>query len=189
MFKKLKILGALKSGIGHLSSNRQPAFSLVEIMIALFIISMGLTGILSLIGQNLRSQSYNKSSLMAYQLAQEGIELIRYVRDTNWRADRPYNEGLGNNTYYMDYNDDFPIVLSNNSDHLLRQDTNGFYQHGLESTATSSGFYRSIFIKEETTGSLSAEVTVTWLERQQERSYVLKTNLYDWKNMLFTSNP
>lgn len=171
---------------------RRAAFSLIEIMVVLFIISLGLVGILSLISQNLHSQSYNENNLVAYQLAQEGVELIRKVRDTNWRSIpvRVYNYGLTGNNYYMDFNDDYPTILSSNSSaDLLRQDSEGFYKHDLPATATSSGFYRSIFIKETSPGTMFVGVTVRWAEREQDRSYTLDTYLYDWKNQLFNNNP
>lgn len=186
MLEKLKIFDGRYKTMSDLIYSRRPAFSLIEIMVALFIISLGMTAILSLIGQNLNSQSYNRSNLIAYQLAQEGMELIRRVRDTNWRNNLSYNFGLpGDTTYYMDYNDTFPIILnSDNGADLLRQDASGFYQHGLESTATSSGFSRSIYIKEEIIDRLLIRVTVTWQEREKSRSYVLENYLYDWKKKL-----
>lgn len=155
-------------------------FSLVEIIIILFIIAIGLLGVLSLIIQNIQSQSYNKNNLIAYQLAQEGVELIRMVRDSNWRQSRPYDTGLANGTFIMDYLDSLPYLSSGVSgEAILRQGANGFYYHG--GSATSSGFSRYITINHENANTLKVVVNVSWQERGRNSYYDLQTLLYNWK--------
>ena len=60
------------------------AFTLLEVIVVLAIVSLSLLGTLSLIIQNIQVQGLNRKSLVAYQLAQEGLELIRNTRDANW---------------------------------------------------------------------------------------------------------
>lgn len=156
------------------------AFSLVEIITILFIVSVGLLGVLSLIIQNIQSQSYNKNNLIAYQLAQEGVELIRFVRDTNWRQGDPFNTGLATGQFYMDYQDTEPQPYSGNAnDILLRQDAAGYYVHG--GSATSTGFSRLITLSRPNAHNVDVRVNVTWQERGGNASYDLETLLYDWK--------
>ncbi len=102
-------------------------------------------GVLSLIEQNIKSQSLNKNTLIAYQLAQEGVELIRQVRDTNWRTERNWNENLAVGNYYMDYTDTAPHSAANKNDGNLKQDSSGMYLNNPSSTIPGTIFYRIIF--------------------------------------------
>jgi type II secretory pathway pseudopilin PulG len=168
--------------IGQPAANRPAAFTLVEIIVVLFIVSVGLIGVLSLIVQNIQSQSYNKSMLVGYQIAQEGIELIRKTRDSNWKAGRPFNTGLADGVYYMDYLDSVPTPAVANSDvFILKQDTNGFYHNDPLSPNPSSGFTRQLTLTNIGTNSLRVVVTIGWTERQRDYTYDLETILYDWR--------
>jgi prepilin-type N-terminal cleavage/methylation domain-containing protein len=157
-------------------------FTLVEILTVLFIVSLGLVGILSLIVQNIQSQSYNKNNLIAYQLAQEGIELIREVRDSNWKAEASFDTDLASGQYYMDYLDSVPHDASSNPTLLtiLKQNDQGFYFHNSLSTATSSGFSRLITIQ-GTSDYLQIISQVSWIDHSRNYTYDLETMLYDWK--------
>jgi Tfp pilus assembly protein PilV len=165
--------------------SRNFGFSLVETIIVLFIVSTGLLGILSLIIQNIQSQDYNKNNLIAYQLAQEGIELVRKVRDSNWRdmPRKPFWWNLGPGQYYMDYLDTTPHNYNSNQPaySLLKQDSQGFYFHNISSAATSSGFSRVITINMNDAHSIQVNCRVTWSERNRLASYDLDTVLYDWR--------
>ncbi len=162
------------------------AFSLIEIVIVLFVISMGLIGILSLIVQNIQSQDYNKNNLIATQLSQEGVELVRRLRDNNFKQGNDFNFGLANASgevfnYCLDYND-IELTLSSEAC-LLRLDDNNFYAH--ETTGPSSGFYRLIKIEladEELAEKVVLKVIseVFWQSRGGTSSYATETWLYDW---------
>lgn len=154
------------------------AFSLVEVITILFIVSVGLLGVVSLIIQNIQSQNYNKNNLVAYQLAQEGLELVRRVRDTNWMSSSSYDTNIQSGTYYMDYLDEYPRIYQNDSDLMLTIDDDGFYVHNGEEPG--SGFSRLISIEAADASSLMVTVRITWQERGRESIYELQTVLYDW---------
>ncbi len=159
------------------------AFSLIEILVVLFIISLGLVGILSLIVQSIKSQDYNKNNLIAYQLSQEGIELVRRTRDSNWRLGYDFNYGLAEelgtvNSYCFDYNDDAP--LSSNEACVLRLNSNGFYVHELEGPAST--FSRLISVELVEAGvALRVKSKVSWLSRTGDSDYETEALLYDWR--------
>jgi Tfp pilus assembly protein PilV len=163
------------------------AFSLVEIIVILFIISLGLMAILSLIIQNIQSQSYNRNNLTAYQLAQEGIEMIRKVRDSNWKVSAAFTLGLATTTgttyqNYMDYRDTWPHDASANPTLLtiLKQDSAGLYFHDSVSPATTSPFSRLIRTKKLDNNSLQVNSVVSWQDHNRNYSYDLETILYNW---------
>ncbi|MEI6529747.1 MAG: prepilin-type N-terminal cleavage/methylation domain-containing protein [Candidatus Falkowbacteria bacterium] len=156
------------------------AFSLIEVITVLFVISLGMIGVLSLIVQNIQSQSLNKDTLIAYQLAQEGVELIRQVRDTNWHEGRAWNANLGYGDYYMDYTDSAPINAPTKSYGNLRQDANGMYLDNPLSTFTGIDFYRIISIKDQSPGMLVIS-TIYWSDHGRNYNYSLEAVLYDWR--------
>ncbi|MCX6798231.1 MAG: prepilin-type N-terminal cleavage/methylation domain-containing protein, partial [Candidatus Falkowbacteria bacterium] len=110
-----------------LKKNR-PGFSLLEIMAILFIIAVGMVGMLSLIVQNIQTERVNRGNLIACQLAQEGIELIRQVRDNNWRNDDRWLTYLDDGDYLMDYSMATPTPTTSVAARILLLD-NGFYRH------------------------------------------------------------
>lgn len=161
----------------------KPAFSLVEILIVLFIISLGLVGILSLIVQSIKSQDYNKNNLVAYQLSQEGVELVRRNRDSNWLSGYDFNFNLAEATgqvynYCFDYNDTIPTASSEAC--VLRLDANGFYVHEL--IGLSSGFSRLISVELLEGGvTLKVNSIVSWQGREGKSEYNTEALLYDWR--------
>lgn len=155
----------------------------MEVVVVLFIVAVALVGILSLIVQSLNSQSYNKNNLIAYQLAQEGVELVRRLRDTNWLNDRAWDNNLDSkSTYYMDYRDTtLKNSPGNQNDFILRLDNKGYYVHDSTGTLPSSGFSRQISIDNVSSRKyLRLNVVVTWREHGRQYSYNLETLLYGW---------
>lgn len=57
---------------------------IIEVVVAIAVIVVGLVSIISLVVFNLNVQNYNHDMLIASNLAREGIEVIRSVRDNNW---------------------------------------------------------------------------------------------------------
>jgi type II secretory pathway pseudopilin PulG len=58
--------------------------TLLEVLIALVVLIIGSVTATSLILTSIKANLYNKDALQALNLAQEGIEYMRNLRDTNW---------------------------------------------------------------------------------------------------------
>ena len=67
-------------------------FTLLEVITAIFILTVGVGGALSLMNQTLSTASIIEQRLIASYLAQEGIEIVRNIRDTNWLQSRDPNK-------------------------------------------------------------------------------------------------
>lgn len=159
-------------------NKNKKGFTLIEITVILFIISVGLIGVLSLVIQNIQSQVINKNNIIAYQLAQEGIELIRKTRDSNWKSGNAWNLGLTDGTYYMDYLDNQPTLVAGASDSILYRDINDFYVHS--GGAEETNFRRTIEIVNIDAKSMSVKAVVVWQSRNNTSDYEVETILYDW---------
>ena len=189
-FNKIK---KLKSYIT--TSKSDAGFTLLEVMMAVFVVTVGIIGIFTVI-QNLSIQSsYSSNRLIAIYLAQEGMEIIRNVRDTNWleqqsNPENPWEEGLtgcsvGCEVDYLCTTVEDPSITNPNghlclalySGSLLKIDVNGFYNY---SSGTDTKFKRKITITEESTDNLKVEVLVNWQERGKNYEFKIMEKLYKW---------
>lgn len=71
--------------------SNQKWFSIIEVLIGIMIFSLGLVSIFMLILSALRMNEYSKNSIIASNLAREGIEVIRNIRDNNYTDLRSWN--------------------------------------------------------------------------------------------------
>jgi len=67
------------------------AFSIIEIMIGIFIFTLWLVSIYWVIVSTLKLNDYNENYIVATNLAREQIELVRNIRDSNYKKIKPYN--------------------------------------------------------------------------------------------------
>jgi prepilin-type N-terminal cleavage/methylation domain-containing protein len=162
--------------------NNKAAFSLIEMMTVIFIVAVGLVGTTQLIAQSLDAQMINRGGIVAYQLAQEGIEIVRQKRDSNWLAGADWREGLTSGSYCTDYK--YPLTLrsvSGINECPLHLDANNWYYAPLIFSESSfSGFRRVIEISDHDTNSISVKAIVTWNNRSKVLSYEAETYLYNW---------
>ncbi len=158
-------------------------FSLMEILVVLFIVSTAMLGIVSLIIQNIQVQSINKNNLIASSLAQEGIELIRNVRDNNWKNNNDFDTNLSDGFYRIDYRGGVP-VYDNSAAKIYLKD--GFYMHdnGGDIGLTPTIFNRQIAVVKLTTEigqPLKVKSIISWIDHNHLYRYELQTLLYDWR--------
>lgn len=73
---------------------RENGFSLMEIIFAIGIITVGLVSILSLFIYNIKVGINNKNKLVAIYLANESIEVVRQQRDNNWFINNDWMFGI-----------------------------------------------------------------------------------------------
>ncbi|HEX3099355.1 MAG TPA: type II secretion system protein [Patescibacteria group bacterium] len=79
---------------------KQQGQTLIETIVACFILVMGITAALGLANYSLGATNGIKQQIVAMGLAREGIEAVKNVRDTNWLKDTLstdcYNFSTGN---------------------------------------------------------------------------------------------
>ena len=103
------------------------AFSLIEVLMSAFILGVGLTAAISLLSSGFRQSIENRSQFAAALLSQEGVELVKNIRDNNWANGNPSFMGIddGNNCH-IDVED---INLQCDGNYLLKRTSGGFYNH------------------------------------------------------------
>ncbi len=96
--KRLKYNGnalrEAKKRIG-LPSKSGAGFTIIELLVAIFLISVGIIGTLTAIQQTAVYVETSSSRLTATYLAQEGLELVKNIRDMNWLRGYVWDEFLG----------------------------------------------------------------------------------------------
>ena len=139
-------------------------FSLIEVMISVFVLSLGLVAVSILMTSNIRSSENAKNQIIASQLAQEGIELVRNLKDNNPTFT---TDIASENNYRIDYTSNYEAFKnSNDNDDIKKKlylDSNKFYSHDNSGQATR--FFRKIKIDITTDGTLktaTATSYVTW---------------------------
>lgn len=165
-----------RSGYGSLCAG----FTLVETLVSLVILSVALIPIINLSGGTSRASSNIQDNLIASGLAQEGIEVVRAIRDTNWFNSRAFDSGLSDGVYQAEW--DSTTLLSLGDNPVLKLD-NGLYNY---STGTPSKFKRAITITKIEQGGIGNELkvtsTVTWFEQGGiDRSISAELHLFNWK--------
>jgi prepilin-type N-terminal cleavage/methylation domain-containing protein len=167
-------------------------FTIMEMVVVIFIISFGLLGVISLVTQNVQVGYINKNMIIASQLCQEELELVRNIRDNNWLGDDDWKTGSSTNSntnwiqdgiYSIDYTGTITNTTSIN-DPLARLfiDSNGFYRHiAAPGSATTTAFSRTLEIKSETVASTTAECVVQWKIGNNIHKFNAQTVLYNWR--------
>lgn len=79
---------------------------ILEVMIAIYVFIIALVSIMNLVVFNIQINDLNADFLVASNLAREGIEAVRSIRDSNWESGRFFADNLRypfkENGYYLD---------------------------------------------------------------------------------------
>jgi len=139
-------------------------------------------GVSSLVVQNIRAQYIDKNVLIASGLAQEGLELVRNIRDLNWLSSgNAYQDLLG--TYTIDYRGRESIKavgsINDAGAKLYVNNFSGLYTHGAADGAATI-FYRLITADNES-GYLDVRCKIRWKEGGRNHDYTAETYLYNWR--------
>jgi len=158
-------------------------FTLLEVIAAIFILTVGIGSAFALISQTLSAASLVKERLIASYLVQEGIEIVRNIRDTNWLQSRTatstWDDGLPNGNWQADYlSQNLTTYPSYDTSPLfLNIDANNFYSY---SSGSSTIFKRKIFIEEPSTSTIKVEVNVEWTEKGRTHNFKALEYLTNW---------
>lgn len=71
---------------------KKRAFSIIEVMVWIFIFTIWVLSVYSIIVTTLKLNDYNKNYIIASSLAREQLELFRNIRDSNYKKIQIYNQ-------------------------------------------------------------------------------------------------
>ena len=152
---------------------KQRGFTILELLIAMAVLSVGILGIMNLMITAVSSVGGTKDRVVAANLAQEGAEIALGIRNTNWIAGDAYDDGLEAGTWCADASDQ---VLTACATHTVQWD-GAFYTHGI---GEDTDFSRRVVIAPGSDGTnsfLRVQSIVEW----NGQSITAETHLYDWR--------
>ena len=158
-----------------LNSNRELGFTLIETLVSLVLLSMAIIPALMLSTEAVNIAFDVRDTLTASGLAQEGVEVVRAIRDTNWFNDRVFDTGLADGTYRVEWNSTSLLPLSGNPALNL---SNGLYTY---SGGAGTVFSRAITITKVNAGELRVVSRVSWTDRGVTKNVEAEEHLFNWK--------
>lgn len=156
---------------------KKNGFSLLEIIIAVFFVGVILVPFVSVIVFTVSANRYANHRLIAANLAQEGIEIVRNIRDSqmDWTAWYGRSAAEIDGDYSVQYASD---NLSAFTDNPLKLNISGFYNY---IAGASTLFSRKISLKKLSVNEIQVIATVSWKERGITQSVVTEDRLFNWQ--------
>lgn len=161
-------------------SGTKRAFTLVETLIAITLITVVITAVTGLILTTLLANQRNLHTLQGLYLAQESLEAVRFMRDSNWLQNYSWNSGaLWGNSFDV-----------NSGPFYLKEETSSPYfalstneDDGVFTNESNFDFLRTVTFSAVTDQIDTVEVTATvsWEDKGTPRSVNLSTYLTNWK--------
>lgn len=157
---------------------KQKGFTLLEIIVALFLVSISLVVILGLINYSVQAAKNSKAKLIASNLAQESIEIVRSIRDSQtdwsvWYGSAPIGD------WQVQYNDSSLENLYNDSLSLKFDSATGLYQY---STGSNTSFYRKVSVaRGSSPDELKVTATIKWKFMGVWQQIIAEDRLWRWQ--------
>lgn len=159
------------------------AFTLVETLVAIAILLLAIGGPLTIAAQSFFAARFSKDNLTAIYLAQEGIEMFRFRRDTNVLNSEDWLYGLdnclGDNKCIMVGTNAGATSLCGVECVPLRISGNDFYAYASSYEVTK--FTREINAQELNENEIVVTSIVKWTNGSVEREVELKESLFNWR--------
>jgi len=162
---------------------KNKGLTLIELMIATFVIVIGVVGSFSVLQKVIMSTTLSSSRLVAAYLAQEGIEVVRNIRDTNWVEGEDWDNDISYvaGSKYLDYRSvSYPDSANCSSKNYLKYNqASGFYECSI-----NGNFQRTISVESIGGGEegIKVLVKVEWEELGSVHEVSAQENLYNWYN-------
>lgn len=149
-------------------TKKHKGFSFIEVMLSVFLISVGLISVMGLVSASLRNSIDSRDQTVASLLAEEGVEVMRNIRDNNCLEKCGYGTSFNN----IPVNNTNCIVDSGTTsmsasdcdkslaDETLYYSSAGLYNKGKFGTSTK--FKRRIDINSPSSGEIVVTSMVSW---------------------------
>jgi prepilin-type N-terminal cleavage/methylation domain-containing protein len=160
--------------------NKNAGFTLIESMIAIALIVSGITGLMVLVNRSMGFANLAFNQLTAANLAQEGIELVRNIRDNNWMNKKNWLTGLNVGTYQIDYLDGKLIDFSEREEQTLFFDEDNGYSY-IYASGGETFYYRKIELTLINDNELRVKSIIIWSAKGGKNfETIAEDHLFNW---------
>ena len=167
---------------------KQKAFTLVEVLIAISILTIGILSGFILITKVLYNTAVIQDRLTASFLTQEGIELVRQVRDSNFLQimngeSVEWKDGLADGSYTIESKagSEQPITLTSvdtgEGSNFRYNDDTKIYNY---TTGEPTTFNREIKITTINDDEIRVESIMKWKTRTIDFNLTVEDHLFNW---------
>jgi len=172
---------------------RQKAFTLIEVLVAITILIVGIISGFVLVTRALYNVAVIKDRLTASFLAQEGIELTRQIRDSNFlrilnfEESIDWRDGLGDGTYIIESKVDSEgsielVAIGEDQNRIFFYDkTLRIYNYDNNGELTT--FNRKIKITTINDDEIRVESIMQWKTRTIDFDLIVEDHLYNWMKL------
>jgi len=178
--------------IGHVPLGHEPqrGFTLVELLVSIAILLLAISGTLFVTSRGILIAQIARDQVAAFYLAQEAIEYVRGLRDSNALAGTPWLSGFNGaggpnciaNSCIVDARNESITQCGGahaTCSSLLVAAGSGIYNHV---SGSASVFKRSLRVTEVVADREAVvETTVSWTDRSNSYSYTTQTRLMNWQ--------
>ncbi len=160
---------------------KDKGFTILELTVSIFILIVGVVGSSNMIADLLTYTRFTADKATASYLTQEGMEITRNIRDSNWIQDEDWDTGLCGSsecqtgqTYscYGDLGDDESLHCGSGGETIY--ENSGFYNHNSVGSATI--FSRLIEVEKVSQEKIEVCTKTSWDTHKMEAC----TWLYNW---------
>ncbi len=168
-------------------------FTLLEMLFAVIIFSFALISLMGIASKGVIATATARDQLTAQYLAEEGLEIARNMRDSNflgYQSNISWLDGIDNCTKTLpcDITYSNPPKLKNISPgSILYRSLDGVYRRSDDNgTGDPTTFWREVYIDDPEPGMPSNQKkivsTVHWKQKTFDRSFTTQVYLSDWQN-------
>lgn len=185
MHRLLKYKGdAQRAGVQH--GTAEQGFTLVETLVAVFVLMVAIAGPLTLLRNSLATANASKDNVTAANLARDALQYVKGVRDTNLYTSTPWTQGLDAcmsqdcqvDTTQEDSSDAFKAIGGANTGLLRYDSSSNTYNHAV---GANSDYTRTVRIEPVNASSteVSVTATVTWTRGGIPHTYTGTLHLHE----------
>lgn len=172
---------------------KQQGFTLLEVLIALSIITIGALGVFALMNRTVIATEQNRNSIIAVNLAREGMEIVRSIRDSDSLGFAALDNACATYpdcNWIVDSNVNYNLTTPANSANVSSCTNCNLYitagQYSHDNSGTFTGLKRIVNINDGNSvicvnSPCEKVVTVQVLQAGATTPYTLIAHLTDWR--------